>query len=354
MEKLYFASDYQEGAHPQILRRLSETNRTHRPGYGTDEVCASAREKIRDAADCPKAAVHFLAGGTQANRVVIDALLRPWQGVIAADSGHIALHEAGAIEAGGHKVLTLPNTDGKITDEQIRELLETFAADENRDHMVEPGMVYLSQPTEYGTLYSHLELAQIAELCDAWKIPLYVDGARLAYALACPENDVMLPDLAALCDVFYIGGTKCGALLGEAVVVPDPDRIPHFFTMIKQHGALLAKGWVAGMQFDELFTDLPGSMMLYLENAKTAIAAADRIRGALSEYGYVTLFGSPTNQIFVHMEDAQLARLAEQVEYSFWEKTDADHTIIRLATSWATTDADVDALCALLKEIGQA
>ncbi len=351
MEKLFFASDYQEGAYPQILNRLGETNLLHSPGYGTDDVCESAREKIRDAADCPRAEIHFLSGGTQANRVVIDALLRPWQGVIAADSGHIALHEAGAIEAGGHKVLTLPNTDGKITDEQIRDLLETFAADDNREHMVEPGMVYLSQPTEYGTLYSYLELAQIAEVCDAANIPLYVDGARLAYALACPDNDVLLPDLAALCDVFYIGGTKCGALLGEAVVVPDPQRIPHFFTMIKQHGALLAKGRILGIQFDELFTDLAGSSRLYQEGAKPAIAAADRLRKVLSENGYTLMFGSPTNQVFVCMEDEQLAKLAERVEYSFWEKPDADHTIIRLATSWATAEEDVDALCALLQEI---
>lgn len=236
--RLSFSCDYLEGAHPAILQRLCETNFAQTAGYGTDEYCESAREKIRAACGAPNAEIHFLVGGTQTNATVIDALLRSYEGVIAADTGHISVHEAGAIEFGGHKVLTLPQENGKITASQIRALLDQYEDDANRDHTVMPGMVYLSQPTEYGTLYSKKELAAISALCREKRLPLYIDGARLAYALACPENDVTLRDLAALCDIFYIGGTKCGALLGEAVVIPQPGLIPHFFTIIKQHGAL--------------------------------------------------------------------------------------------------------------------
>lgn len=218
--RLSFSCDYLEGAHPAILQRLCETNFAQTAGYGTDEYCESAREKIRAACGAPNAEIHFLVGGTQTNATVIDALLRSYEGVIAADTGHISVHEAGAIEFGGHKVLTLPQENGKITASQIRALLDQYEDDANRDHTVMPGMVYLSQPTEYGTLYSKKELAAISALCRKKRLPLYIDGARLAYALACPENDVTLRDLAALCDIFYIGGTKCGALLGEAVVIP--------------------------------------------------------------------------------------------------------------------------------------
>lgn len=232
--RLSFSCDYLEGAHPAILQRLCETNFAQTAGYGTDEYCESAREKIRAACGAPNAEIHFLVGGTQTNATVIDALLRSYEGVIAADTGHISVHEAGAIEFGGHKVLTLPQENGKITASQIRALLDQYEDDANRDHTVMPGMVYLSQPTEYGTLYSKKELAAISALCREKRLPLYIDGARLAYALACPENDVTLRDLAALCDIFYIGGTKCGALLGEAVVIPQPGLIPHFFTIIKQ------------------------------------------------------------------------------------------------------------------------
>lgn len=229
--RLSFSCDYLEGAHPAILQRLCETNFAQTAGYGTDEYCESAREKIRAACGAPNAEIHFLVGGTQTNATVIDALLRSYEGVIAADTGHISVHEAGAIEFGGHKVLTLPQENGKITASQIRALLDQYEDDANRDHTVMPGMVYLSQPTEYGTLYSKKELAAISALCREKRLPLYIDGARLAYALACPENDVTLRDLAALCDIFYIGGTKCGALLGEAVVIPQPGLIPHFFTI---------------------------------------------------------------------------------------------------------------------------
>ena len=342
-KKLSFASDDMEGAHPLILQRLMETNLLKTMGYGLDEYSASAKEKIRQACGTPDADIFFLAGGTQTNATVIDALLHSYQGVIAADTGHISGHEAGAIEFGGHKVLTIPHHDGKLSAADVRTYLDRYWADGNHEHMVMPGMVYLSQPTEYGTLYSLEVLSEISAVCRERKIPLYLDGARLAYALACPENDVTLPDLGKLCDVFYIGGTKCGALFGEAVVIPQHDYIPHFFPIIKQHGALLAKGRIAGIQFETLFTD-----GLYFEIGKTAMEAADRIRKALIEKGYTLAIQSPTNQIFITLDDEAAAALSEKVEMSFWEKPDAHHTVFRIATSWATGREETDALTALL------
>jgi len=345
-EKLSFASDYMEGAHPALLARLQETNLVHSPGYGEDPYCASAREKIRAACQAPDAAVHFLVGGTQTNATVIDALLRPWQGVMAPETGHIATHEAGAIEFGGHKVLALPHQGGKLSAETVRACCQAHRDDGNRDHMVEPGMVYISHPTEYGTLYTKQELADLHRVCRAYGIPLYLDGARLAYALACPENDVTLADLAQLCDVFYIGGTKCGALLGEAVVAPDPDRLPRFFTLMKRHGALLAKGWVLGLQFDTLFTD-----GLYQRIGQPALAAAEAMRTLFREKGFQLCFGSPTNQVFVRLENGLMERLAERVEFSFWEQDGPDHTIVRFAASWATRREDVARLKQALDQI---
>ena len=346
MEKLFFASDYQEGAHPSILQRLQETNLLKTPGYGMDEFCATARDKIRAACACPEAAVHFLVGGTQTNATVIDALLRSYQGVIAAESGHICTHEAGAIEFGGHKVLALPHTAGKLAADAVRACCAAWRDDDNRDHMVRPGMVYLSQPTEYGTLYSLAELTAIGAVCREYGLPLYVDGARLAYALASPANDVTLSDLARLCDVFYIGGTKCGALFGEAVVVPDPELLPQFFTVMKQHGALLAKGRLLGLQFDTLFTD-----GLYERIGEPAIRAAEGMRAAFTGAGYRLAFDTPTNQVFVLLEDADLAPIAERVAFSFWEKPDDSHTVVRLAADWATAEEDVRRLAAVLREI---
>lgn len=342
---LSFSCDYMEGAHPQILQRLVETNLEKTPGYGSDCYCEAAKAKIREACNAPAAEIFFLVGGTQTNATVIDAMLKSYQGVIAASTGHISVHEAGAIEFGGHKVLTLPHHNGKISASQIRALLEQYQNDANHDHMVMPGMVYLSHPTEYGTLYSREELMEISSLCRAHQIPLYLDGARLAYALACPQNDLTLADLAALCDVFYIGGTKCGALFGEAVVIPNAETIPHFFTIIKQHGALLAKGRLLGLQFDTLFTD-----HLYEKIGLPAIQAADRIRQILSQNGYALCFDSPTNQVFCVIENAAMERLAKQVEFGFWEAYDDTHTIIRFATSWATSPEDVEALSYILKK----
>ena len=344
--KLSFASDYMKGAHPAIMKRLVETNMMETGGYGLDPFSDSARDKIRMACEAPRARVEFLVGGTQTNATVIDALLRSHQGVVAAHTGHIATHEAGAIEAGGHKVLTVPHKNGKIDPETVRVFLEDYYNDDNHEHMVMPGMVYISHPTEYGTLYSRKELQELHEICRQYRIPLYLDGARLAYALACPANDISLPDLAACCDVFYIGGTKCGALLGEAVVVPDPELIPGFFSIIKQHGALLAKGRILGIQFDTLFTD-----GLYEKIGAPAIAAADKIRTNMEKIDFRLCFDSPTNQIFCILDNEKLQKLGENVEYSFWEKYDEANTIIRLATDWSITPEKTDALIEILENL---
>ncbi len=339
MEKLSFASDYQEGIHPKILEKLTETNFLKTSGYGTDAFCESAKEKIRLACACPQAAVHFLVGGTQTNAVMIDAILNSYQGVIAAESGHISVHEAGAIELSGHKVLCLPHHLGKISAEAIEQYCSNFYADANHEHMVFPGMVYLSQPTEFGSLYSLQELTDIRAVCSHYNMAMYIDGARLAYALASPENDVTLSDLAQLCDAFYIGGTKCGAYFGEAVVIPNPDFIPHFFTMIKQRGALLAKGRILGIQFDTLFTD-----DLYTQIGKIGVDCANRMREIFKAKGFRFAFDSPTNQTFLLLKNEEMQKLAEKLEFSFWEKYDEDHSIVRLATSWASKTEDIEAL----------
>ena len=343
MNRPSFLSDYMEGAHPALLEALTAANLEKAPGYGEDPYCCEARDLIRRACAAPDAAVHFLVGGTQTNAAVIHALLRSWQGVVSARTGHIAVHGAGAVELNGHKVLTLPHFDGKIAPQDLREYLCAFRADGNREHMVEPGMVYISHPTEYGALYSRAELAALHVVCREFSLPLYLDGARLAYALASPENDVTLADLAALCDAFYIGGTKCGALLGEALVIPDPALLPRFFTVMKQHGAVLAKGRVLGLQFAALFRD-----GLYERIGAPAIAAADRIRPALKEKGYRLIHVNPTNQIFVVLESGPMAALAEKVDFSFFEAYDRDRAVIRFCTSWATSPAEIDALIAAL------
>ena len=337
--KLSFASDYMEGAHPAIIQRLVQTNMEQTSGYGTDEYCERARSFVRKACECPEAAVHFLVGGTQTNATVIDALLNRYEGVIAAQTGHVAVHEAGAIEFGGHKVLTLACDKGKITATSVKRYLQDFYADGNYEHMVHPGMVYISQPTEYGTLYTKQEMSAISAVCREYHIPLYVDGARLAYALACKENDITLADLATLCDAFYIGGTKCGALFGEAVVIPDPKRSPHFFTIMKQHGALLAKGRLLGIQFETLFTD-----DLYLRIGENAIRAADTIRAFLASHGYEQYFTAPTNQIFIVLDNTRYAELSKKITFGFWEKKEDSHTVVRIATDWATTQENVEKL----------
>lgn len=342
MEKLYFASDYMETAAPEIMEALAGLAGKKFTGYGSDVISESARRKILAAAGAPEGEVHFLVGGTQTNATVIDTMLRPYEGVIAASTGHVSVHEAGAIEYGGHKVLTLPAKDGKIGAADIDGLAETYWNDENHEHMVMPAMVYISQPTEYGTLYSLTELEEISAVCRKWKLALYVDGARLAYALAAKGNDVTLKDLSRLTDVFYIGGTKCGALLGEAVVFPKKGTVPHFFTMVKQHGALLAKGWAAGLQFDTLFTG-----GLYEKLGKKGDEMADRIREALDEKGYVQDVRNSTNQIFITLTHEKARALSKKVEMGFWENK-GDKVVMRIATSWASTEEETEKLIALL------
>lgn len=339
---LYFENDYCEGAHPAILQRLLETNFEKQPGYGADPYCASAREKIRAACACPEAEVFFLAGGTQTNAIVIGAMLRRWEGVVSAETGHINAHEAGAIEFTGHKVFGLPHENGKLRAGVLQDFLATFFADANHDHMPFPGMVYLSHPTEYGTLYAKSELEALAAVCRRFQLPLFVDGARLGYGLVAEGADVTLADLARLTDVFYIGGTKVGALCGEAVVFPH-GAPPHFLTMVKQQGALLAKGRLLGLQFDALFTD-----DLYCRISRNAIETAAALKTALREKGYRFFLDSPTNQIFVILENAQLRALEGQAKFGFWEKYDQDHTVVRIATSWATRMEEIRQLTALL------
>ncbi|MCR4951213.1 MAG: low specificity L-threonine aldolase [Solobacterium sp.] len=340
---LSFESDYTEGAHPQILQKMQETNMIQTTGYGTDDFCRSAAEKIRKACGCPQAQITFLSGGTQTNQIVIDAILKPFEGVVSADTGHINSHEAGAIEYTGHKVLTLPNHLGKMDPGELEHYLKTFFADGNHEHMVFPGMVYITHPTEYGTIYTKEELAAISAVCRSYGLPLYLDGARMGYALASYETDVTLKDIAEYCDVFYIGGTKVGALLGEAVVFTKNNEPQHFITRVKQHGGLLAKGRVMGLQFDVLFED-----DLYMKISAHAIRMAEILKNALKEKGYRFFLNSPTNQQFVILENSKMEELGKEVRFSFWEAYDEDHTVVRFATSWATTEENLERLISLL------
>ena len=312
---LYFLNDYSEGAHEKVLQHLIDTNMEQLPGYGTDHYCEEAKEKIKKTCGCEDAEVFLLTGGTQTNQIVIDTVLQPYEGVVAAQTGHVSTHEAGAIEFTGHKVLTLPEKNGKINAADLKNLIETFYGDENHEHMVFPGMVYISHPTEYGTLYTKKELTELSAVCREYKIPLFMDGARLIYGLVSKETDVTLQDIAKLCDVFYIGGTKAGALCGEAVVFTGNSMPKHFLTRVKQHGALLAKG---------------------------------RLKAGLKEKGYTFYIDSPTNQQFVVLENRKMEELKKDVQFSFWEKKDDTHTVVRFATSWATRMEDVEKLLSLL------
>lgn len=340
---LSFECDYNCGAHEKVLEQLLKTNLEPQPGYGFDEYSQRAKEKIRAACDCPDAQIFFLVGGTQSNAVVIDSLLKSYEGVISADTGHIEAHEAGAIEACGHKVLTLPNHQGKICADELSALIEKFYADENYEHMVFPGMVYISHPTEYGSLYSKQELSAISDVCREYKIPLYLDGARLAYGLMSRSTDVTLADIAQLCDVFYIGGTKCGALCGEAVVFTKNNMPKHFLTIVKNHGALLAKGRLTGAQFDALFTE-----GLYFEIGRHAIEMAELLKEELLKKGYKLFIDSPTNQQFVILDNRTMNSLKSEVTFSYWERFDNDRTVVRFATSWSTTKEDINKLLEIL------
>ncbi|MBQ7547241.1 MAG: aminotransferase class I/II-fold pyridoxal phosphate-dependent enzyme [Clostridia bacterium] len=334
-----FESDYIAGAHPAVLQRLIETNAEPLSGYGTDVYSSRAREKIRVACAQPEAQVEFLTGGTQTNAVVISTLLGEWEGVLAANTAHIATHEAGAIEYAGRKVMELPHRYGKISAADVRAYAENYYADANREHIVRPGMVYITYPTEYGTLYTKQELCALADVCRAYDMLLYLDGARLGFGLESRESDLSLADLAAVCDVFTIGGTKVGLLCGEAVVFRKGRKPAHYPARVKQRGALLAKGRLLGVQFDALFTD-----DLYFRISRHVLAMAEEMEEIFREAGCPFFLHSPTNQKFVVFGDERLARLREKVAFGFWEKPDSRHTVIRAATGWSTMSADLQAL----------
>ena len=340
---LYFENDYSEGAHEKVLKHLIDTNMEQLSGYGHDTYCERAKQKIKEACECPDAEIFFISGGTQTNQIVIDAMLQGYEGVIAATTGHVSGHEAGAIEFTGHKVLTIPQENGKISAEELKKYLTTYYGDASYDHMVFPGMVYITHPTEYGTLYTKSELEEISAVCHEYDLPLYLDGARLGYALASAGTDVSLTDIANYCDVFYIGGTKVGALCGEAVVFTKNNMPKHFFTSVKQHGGLLAKGRLLGVQFDALFTD-----SLYFEIGKSAISCAQQLKDAFRDKGYTFYLDSPTNQIFIVLENEKMAELQKEVVFGRWEKVDENNTVARFVTSWATKEEDVKRLIELL------
>ena len=337
---LRFECDYAEGAHPRILERMLSTNLEQTPGYGKDPHCDWARELIRQACGIPQAAVEFLTGGTQANQTVIAAVLKPYQGVLCADTGHINFHETGAVEATGHKILALPGRDGKITAQQIADYCAAHWTDPSHEHTVQPGLVYLSQPTEVGTLYSLAELKAIHRVCWQRHIPLYVDGARLGYGLAAPGNDVTIPDLAQIADVFYIGGTKVGALLGEAVVIPNLALQRDFRYMVKRMGGMLAKGRLLGVQFEVLFED-----GLYLHLGRQAVELAQKLREAFASCGVELAFPSPTNQLFPILTRQQQAALGAKYAFTHWARLEGDRDVVRFCTSWATQPEAVEALC---------
>ncbi len=343
---IQFQCDYNEGAHPLIMERLMSTNMEQTVGYGEDLYCEEARQLIKQACKCSSADVHFLVGGTQANTTVISHLLRPYQGVLAAVSGHINVHETGAIESTGHKVLALPTADGKITANQIEEAMQAHLQEDGPEHMVQPGMVYLSFPTEIGTIYSYEELKGIRRMCDKYSLPLFIDGARLGYGLCSPACDITLPQLVELVDVFYIGGTKVGALFGEAVVIINEALKKDFRYSIKQHGGMLAKGRLLGLQFSTLFTD-----NLYFDISQHAIDEAMRIKAALQTKGVDFLIDSPTNQQFPIFSKEQLATLTDDFMFSVWQQMEDGRIAVRICTSWATRRENVDSLIATIERL---
>ena len=340
-----FDCDYTEGCHPRVLAALTATNMEQTPGYGQDAHCERARDLIRAACAAPEADVHFLVGGTQTNTAVIASVLRPYEGVLSPDTGHVNCHETGAIESTGHKVLTLPHENGKIGAAQLSAAIAALRGDVNAEHIVQPGMVYISQPTEYGTMYTKAELTEIFAVCREAGLPLFIDGARLGYALAADES-LTLPDYARLCDVFYIGGTKVGLLFGEAVVILNPALKKGFRNMMKQRGGMLAKGRLLGVQFETMFED-----GLYLDCGRQAVNAARRIRDALLAAGLPLAFDSPTNQLFVALTRAQQAALSGDFALGRWDITGGETDILRICTSWATTAENTGALVAAIKAL---
>ncbi|MGE7114973.1 threonine aldolase family protein [Lysinibacillus sp. NPDC047702] len=341
-----FENDYAEGAHVHILKRIMETNEEQSPGYGMDDHCEKARTYIKKECGVDNADVHFLVGGTQANTTVIASILRPHQGVVAAETGHIAVHESGAIEATGHKVLTIPSEDGKIQATQVKELFDAHRTDATHEHMVQPALVYISHPTENGTTYSKKELEELSKVCCECGIPLFMDGARLGYGLVSKDNDLTLVDIARLCDVFYIGGTKIGALFGEAVVIINEELKRDFRYLIKQKGGLLAKGRLLGIQFETLFEN-----GLYYEISSHAVALAMKIREAFVENGFSLRYDSKTNQQFPILSNGILAKLSGKYAFSMWEQVDANNSVVRFCTSWATKKENVDMLIEDIKQL---
>lgn len=345
MEKLMFLSDYMEGCHIDVLKKLNETNMESTSGYGTDKYTLSAKKKINDLLEEDND-IYFLLGGTETNQVVIDKTLRTYEGVISVDTAHIVGHEAGAIEFGGHKVIMLPNHDGKLSSLDLDKYMINFYKDSSYPHMVQPKMVYISNPTECGTLYTKKELEDIRNICDKYNLYFYCDGARLAYALASTKNDVSFKEFAKFFDAFYIGGTKCGLLFGEAVVLRNDSLKQGFFTTVKQHGALLAKGRILGVQFDALFTD-----DLYFKIGSNAIKCANILKNGFKELGYKEYIDSPTNQLFIIIDNDKYEKLKEYAEVTYWGIYDDNNTIIRFVTSWATKDDDCYKLLNILKEL---
>ena len=349
---LRFECDYGEGAAPAVLDLLQQTNFDQTPGYGEDEYCAKAAAQIRSLCDAPDADVHFFVGATQANLTVIAAALKPWQGVLCADSGHIHVHETGAVEATGHKCLALPGKNGKITARQVRKAVEEHRANASHEHEVQPGMVYISNPTEVGTLYNKEELTELSAACYELGLYLFVDGARMAYGLTSPANDLSLQDYAALCDVFYLGGTKCGALFGEAVVITNDDLKPDFRYCIKQHGGMLAKGRLLGEQFLALLDGEDGTNnSLYFTLAAEADRQAMAIRKAFEEKGVKLLHDSYTNQQFFVLPDEWHEALSKDFAMTHMGKPDKTHTAVRICTSWATKAENVEALIDKVKAL---
>lgn len=342
-----FHNDYNEAGHPAVLAKLTQTS-VPMLGYGMDECCANAARLIREKCDKEDLAVHFLVGGTQTNMTVIAASLRPYQGVIAADSGHIHVHETGAIEASGHKIIALPHNDGKITPEQVEDAFLSQHLSADAEHIAQPKMVYISNPTEFGTTYTLNELTALSDMCRKHKLYLFVDGARLGYALTSDNYDVTLADLARLTDVFYIGGTKCGALFGEAIVISSPAIAEDFRYMIKQRGGMLAKGWLLGQQFEALLEN-----DLYFEICRQADVQADKLRRTLTELGCNIVCPNKTNQVFVTLPNAVLQELRKEFTFATWSYESGEHTTVRFCTSWATRPESVDALCDALRRLIQ-
>lgn len=339
---IHFDCDYMAGAHPEVLAAIVENNGTQTAGYGNDDFCGKAKELIRNACGAPDAAVHFMVGGTQTNSTVLDGMLRRTEGVIAAETAHINVHEAGAIELSGHKVIALGSHEGKLDANEVEQYLHDFYADDTWEHMVVPGAVYISFPTEVGTIYTREELTALSQVCRKYDIPLFLDGARLGFGLAA-SDDLTLKDIAELTDVFYIGGTKMGALFGEAVVCTRQDLLPRFFTLMKARGAVLAKGRLLGMQYKAFFND-----DLYLRIGQHGVALAMKLRGAMEAAGYKTFIDSPTNQQFFILPNALIDRLLPEVTFEYWGPRGANESKVRFVTSWETTEDDIDKLASLL------